>query len=285
MEIGDRRRAEELAEVPEIPVTATGSLQASTSFVFDELRNDFRPGPTRHPSRHLSGPPDHVEVDTCLPTVYSSLCAMEELGRVSVLNSSLLMHMLDEAESTSSTAENYNWSELFIRLRGAARRLATCAVDVQQTATYHRRWSLLQGAEVAEAKPLLQEPSGSGVMSILDVPKKDDVTERATATEGRSAMATAALPAASSEENEQDGRNETYLDGGPSTPAKLTVSDVESVLGVLKTVINTPQSTSSISSIVNRVSGRFANEIISEFQNLGGGGDASLGSLENINIS
>ena len=66
---------------------------------------------------------------------------------------------------------------------------------------------------------------------------------------------------------------------------KLTVSDVESVLGVLKTMINTPQSTSSISSIVNRVSGRFVTEIISEFQNLGGGGDASLGSLENLNIS
>ena len=64
MEIGDRRRVEELAEVPEITVTATWSLQASPSFVFDELRNDFRPGPTRHPSRHLSGTPDHVEADT-----------------------------------------------------------------------------------------------------------------------------------------------------------------------------------------------------------------------------
>ena len=98
-------------------------------------------------------------------------------------------------------------------------------------------------------------------------------------------MATEAVPAASSEENEQDGRKKTYLDGGPSTTVKLTVSDVESVLGVLKTVINTPQSTSSISSIVNRVSGRFANETISEFQNLGGDGDASLSSLENLNIS
>ena len=285
MEIGDRRRMEELEEVPEIPVTATWPLQANTSFVFDELRNDFRPGPTRHPSRHLEGTPDHVETDTCLPTAYSSLCAMEELGRVSVLNSSLLLHMLDEAESTSSVTESYNWSELFIRLRGAARRLATCAVDVQQTATYHRRWSLLQGAEVVDAKPLLQAPSGMGVLSILNVPLKEDATERATAAERSSAKTSARAPAVSSEEDDQDGRNKTYLDGGPSTPVKLTVSDVESVLGVLKTVINTPQSTSSISSIVNRVSGRFASEIMSEFQNLGGGGDASLGSLENLNIS
>ena len=125
---------------------------------------------------------------------------MEKLGRVSVLNSSLLIHMLDEAESTSSVAENYNWSEVFIRLRGAARRLATCAVDVQQTATYHRRWSLLQGAEVTDAKPLLQAPSGTGVLSILDVPEKEAATEQAPATERHSAMATEAVPAVSSEE-------------------------------------------------------------------------------------
>ena len=206
MEIGDRRRAEKLAEVPEIPVTASWSLQASTSVVFDELRNNFRPGPTRHPSRHLSRTPDHVEADTCLHTTYSSLCAIEELGRVSVLNSSLLLHMLDEAESTSSVAENYNWSELLIRLRGAARRLASCAVDVQQTATYHRRWSLLQGAEVTDAKPLLQAPSGMGVLSILDVPERP--AEQTPATEQRSAMATEAVPAVSSEEDEQDGRND-----------------------------------------------------------------------------
>ena len=77
----------------------------------------------------------------------------------------------------------------------------------------------------------------------------------------------------------------TNSNGDPSTPVKLTVSDVESVLGVLKTVISTPKSMSSVSSIVNRASGNFVSEILSEFSNLGGSGDTSLTTLEKLNIN
>ena len=100
------------------------------SFVFNEPRSDFRAGPTRHPLRHLCGTPGRVEADTVLPASYSALFAMEELGRVSVMNFSLLLHIIDKEESTSSQTASYDWPEFFVRLRGAARRLTGCAVDV-----------------------------------------------------------------------------------------------------------------------------------------------------------
>ena len=88
---------------------------------------------------------------------------------------------------------------------------------------------------------------------------KEGAAEQTTGANQPSVMAMDPIPAVSSEDDEGDGRNETYSEGGPTTP------DVESVLEFLKTVINTPQSTSFIFSIANRVWGCFANEIISEF--------------------
>ena len=54
-------------------------------------------------------------------------------------------------------------SDAFMRLRGAARRMVATAVDVQQIAVYHRRWSLLQGAEQDAMMRLLMEDRKSVV--------------------------------------------------------------------------------------------------------------------------
>ena len=201
------------------------------------------------------------------------------------MNATLLLHIIDEAESTSSQNASYNWPELFVRLRGAARRLTGCAVDVTQTATYHRRWSLLQGGADDDVKPLLQAEMSAGTTAILNVPllslAKEEKKEQSGGHGGGSS--TPLVPASSEDEND-DGMECSNSNGDSSTPVKLTVSDVESVLGVLKTVINTPKSMSSVSSIVNRASGNFVSEILSEFSNLGGSGDTSLTTLENLTL-
>ena len=44
-------------------------------------------------------------------------------------------------------------------------------MDLQQTATYHRRWSLLQDGERADVIKLLSSPTGVGVTTILDIKK------------------------------------------------------------------------------------------------------------------
>ena len=68
------------------------------------------------------------------------------------------------------------------------------------------------------------------------------------------------------------------------TPVKLSLTDVESVLGVSKNKLLTPQSISSLSSFVNRVSGHLTSDFLSEFQNLGGG-EAGIADLSSLNIN
>ena len=138
----------------------------------------------------------------------------------------------------------------------------------------------MQGGSGELQRLLLPTTMGLGVSEILDVSKLPALPEQAIAP------ATPAQPDAQLEGEEEDGRKTASGLGGPSTPTKLTVSDVESVLGVLKTVVKTPQSTSSLSSFVNRVSGTDLTEILNDLQNLGGGGSgAQLTTLENLNIN
>ena len=155
-----------------------------------------------------------------------------------------------------------NFSFIFAELRGDS----VCAVDVTQTATYHRRWSLLQGGADEDVRPILQAKMTDGTSVILYVPllilAKEEKKDQSG---GQGGGDSTSLVPASSEEEGDDGMECTNSNGDPSTPVKFTVSDVESVLGVLKTVISTPKSMSSVSSIVNRASGNFVSEILSEF--------------------
>ena len=279
---GDRRRREELDKLHDLPATATWALQTNTSYTFDEPRSDFSAAPTQLPVHHVASTVDRIDGETCLPTTYAAMTAMEELGRVNVMNSTLLMHIIDEGESAAAAEEDFNVTEFLVRVRGAARRLAGNAVDSFQTATYHRRWALLQGADPVDAKKLLQSDTGMGVASILDVPPPPPPPVEDE--EGRGEDAEMYVPHPSTDEEAEEGTSDVYASKGPSTPVSLSVSDVESVLGVLKTVINTPQSTSSLSSFVNRMSGHAVSEILAGLQN-SGGGDASLTNLENLNIS
>ena len=126
----------------------------------------------------------------------------------------------------------------------------------------------------------------AGTSAILNVPLLSLAKgEKKDQSGGQGGGDSTPLVPASSEDEGDDGMECSNSNGDSSTPVKLTVSDVESVLGVLKTVINTPKSMSSVSSIVNRASGNFVSEILSEFSNLGGGGDTSLTTFEKLNIN
>ena len=71
--------------------------------------------------------------------------------------------------------------------------------------------------------------------------------------------------------------------GECKTPVKLTLADVESVLGAVSS--STPKSTvSSLSKFVHRVSGQGVSDFLFEFQSLGGAGEEPLAHLENLNI-
>ena len=295
LEVGDRRRMEVLKRQEVIPTTATWGLQSATAFAFDDPCSVFCAAPTRTPTRHLAGTPDRVDADALLPTSHAALCAMEELGRVNMLNSNLLLHVLDEAEVSAQTGGPTDLPSLFARLRSAAGRLAGGAVDIHQTATYHRRWSLLQGADVDVMRRMLQSETGVGITAIFDATAPMEAvtwkeaaeqvkTEDEPAEEAAEEEAVEAADEVAEDTNMDDGITTTTGKGGPSTPKKLTISDVESVLGVLKSAANTPQSTSSLSSIVNRISGQVANDFLMEFQNLGGE-EAPLTTLGSLNIS
>ena len=280
MQVGDRRRCQAVATAEEVPSTATWGLQSCTAFAFDEPKSAFRAAPTRQPPRHVAGTPDRVETNTHLPTTHAALCAMEELGRVNMANAALLLHILDEAEAVSNSPAGINVTDLFVRMRDAAGRMAAGAVDIHQVATYHRRWALLQGGSSELQRLLLPTDMGLGVSEILDVTKLPALPEQVLTP------ATPTQPITQPPAEKEEGRKPILGNGVPSTPNKLTVSDVESVLGVLKTVVKTPQSTSSLSSFVNRVSGTDLTDILNDLQNLGGGGgDAQLTTLENLNIT
>ena len=158
---------------------------------------------------------------------------MEELGRANMLNASLLLHVLDDAEMTSSSSE-VDLPTLFERLRDAARRLAGGAVDIHQTATYHRRWSLLQGAEPAVVRPLLGTGMGTGVKWILDVNSMDQLSSSVTVD-----------PPTHEDDDDISGEVDEGMtsynnEKGPATPPQLTLSDVESVLGYLSQSLKRP---------------------------------------------
>ena len=123
---------------------------------------------------------------------------------------------------------------------------------------------------------LLKDDSGYDRNVILDVRKPEKPIEEtsakteATESESESGMLT------------QAGRR------CPATPIKLTLSDVESVLGVLKNVVQTPKSVSSLtSSTVNRMSNHVVSDFLAEFLNLDGEGEdySSIPTLGNLNIS
>ena len=93
---------------------------------------------------------------------------MEELGRVGILNSSLLLHFIDDARATMQPAAPA-LKVFFDRLERLTTRVAANMVDTQQMATYHRRWSLTQGADTAVRRRLLQDSTAVGVSEVLKV--------------------------------------------------------------------------------------------------------------------
>ena len=314
MSKGDYRRRQEMERYDDVPPTASWGLLTPSAYSFDEPSSRFRVAPTRLPQRHLAGTADLVESSTFLPTTHAALCGSEELGRAAVLNASLLMHVIDDSETQVMELVNHNlravtqvtddvtatqqtakvreeakeaarkvWaatSDAFMRLRGAARRMAATAVDVQQIAVYHRRWSLLQGAEQDAMMRLLMDNSGLDVNNILDVrrphnaPTADVQPEHKRFTDSEAEAASAAGTC--------DEAGATV----PASPLKLTLSDVESVLGVLKNVVATPKSTtSSLSKIVNQVSGHVVSDFLASFQNGEGEGQLPTSPLNRLNLS
>ena len=99
MNKGDYRRRQELDRYDDVPTTATWGLLTPSAYSFDEPGSRFRVAPTRLPQRPVAGTPDLVESSTFLPTTHAALCGTEELGRASVLNASLLMHLVDDSEA------------------------------------------------------------------------------------------------------------------------------------------------------------------------------------------
>ena len=129
---GETRRNQELERYEDIPVTATWGLMTPLTYGFNDPNSRFRVAPTRLPQRHLSGTPDVVEGTTFLPTTHMALCGIEELGRAGVLNASLLLHMIDEAESTVMATAQAN-ETLTTKIangcrenRGASRTRSVC---------------------------------------------------------------------------------------------------------------------------------------------------------------
>ena len=162
--------------------------------------------------------------------------------------------------------------EFLSTARSAAQRVASNLVDVHQLGVYHRRWSLTQGAEQKTRRRLLQEKTDDSVAVILSIKRPHEASHTRFDT--------------ADEEEEQElkkGAIKSETSIQQATPVKLTISDVESVLGVVKSQINTPQSTSSLSSFVNRVSGHVVSDFLSEFQFLGGG-EGALSNLTNLQI-
>ena len=270
MKTGDLRRSNELAQTTELPPTAEWRLQTPSSYCFENPQSDFRPQPIRLPQLHPPHTPDKVECHSLLPTTHSALCAMEELGRVGVLNSSLLLHFIDDARATMQSAAPA-LKVFFDRLERLTTRVAANMVDAQQMATYHRRWSLTQGADTAVRRRLLQDSTAVGVNEVLKVRRPHEAQHTRF-------------------EDSDEDRRDVVL---PTTPVKdakaasvrLSVSDVESILGIPKANFDTPKSTSSLMSFVNRVSGHVRSEFLSEFQNLGGGEGAAITDLSNLNLN
>ena len=255
-----------------------------------------------------------MESSTFLPTTHAALCGTEELGRASVLNASLLMHLVDDSEAQVLELVNSNlravtqatgdvsanqpteavrdeameaarklWAaatEAFVRLRGAARRMAATAVDVQQIAVYHRRWSLLQGAEQDVVMRLLTDNTGLDVHNILDVRRPHDAQKPDPKPEHK--RFTDSDAEAASAAGTCNGEGATV----PASPLKLTLSDVESVLGVLKNVVATPKSTtSSLSCAVNQVSNHVVSDFLASFQNGEGEGQLPISNLNHLSLS
>ena len=272
MKKGDLRRKNELRALKEIPPTAEWRLLTPTSYCFDDPSSLFRERPTHLPVRHVASTPDRVEQHTYLPTTHSALCASEELGRTNILNVSLLLHTMDEVKS-SVGALSPELQQGFKRIDRAAKRVVANAVDVYQVATYHRRWSLTQGAEHEVRARLLQDPMDAEVECILDIRRPHD------APAGPPRAAKHRRFETTDEEEEPQEKPQTT-----STPVKLSIADVESVLGVSNSKSQTPQSMSSLSSFVNRVSGSVASDFLAEFQNLGGG-EGNISGISKLNIS
>ena len=268
---GDVRREQVLRKVVDAPPTADWRLQTPSAFCFEDPESSFCPRPLPLPRRHISFTPDKVEQHTLLPTTHAALCATEELGRVGVLNASLLLHLIDVTKSDPPTSYE-DMQEFLTTARSAAQRVASNLVDVHQLGMYHRRWSLTQGAEQKVRRRLLQEKTDDSVTAILTVKRPHEASHTRFDT---------------ADEEEVQASTKGAIESGAATsqatPVKLTISDVESVLGVVKSRINTPQSTSSLSSFVNRVSSHVVSDFLSEFQFLGGG-EGDLSNLNNLQI-
>ena len=170
--------------------------------------------------------------------------------------------------------------------------LATNVVDQQQMATNHRRWSLTQGTDAKIRTRFLQDPADVGVQSILKVRRPHDSQHKFDSIDDEDDDDD------DDDDDVGDGRGkgaiptpvkETSVAKLPSkdssvTPVKLSLADVESVLGVPKNKLFTPQSISSLSSFVNRVSNHITSDFLSKFQNLGGG-EAGIADLSSLNIN
>ena len=280
MKRADVRRHHELSVRSDAPPTADWRLHTSSVYCYDDPRGLFRTLPTALPSRHVANTPDRVEPHSFLPTTHAALCATEELSRVCVLNMSLLLHAVDEAKSSLSDTSTQS-TQIFDKLGDVIARLATNVVDQQQMAMYHRRWSLTQGTSARIRRRLLQDPTDVGVQSILTVKRSHDVQQKQFET----------IEVDDDEDDDEDEEEdddvedesdehgqgedaaavkETSTSKQPvtqeaETPVKLSLADVESVLGVSKNKLLTPQSISSLSSFVNRVSGHLTSDFLSEF--------------------
>ena len=133
-------------------------------------------------------------------------------------------------------------------------------------------------------------PAVTSAPAMTSAPTTGAVTVTATTAPARAGGATTpvATTRAQHGRNDSDGKDvargrEDNRRGACKTPVKLTLADVESMLGAVSS--STPKSTvSSLSKFVHHVSGQGVSDFLFEFQSLGGGGEEPLAYLENLNI-
>jgi hypothetical protein len=212
MTASDANRAEWFDENSDaLPSSLPNRLEAVTATEYERRGNPIRAQALPLPRARIPGTVDRLKPESFLPTSYAALANVEEACRLLLNQQSTASHAITTLEAvvknindharqhkgTGFTPEQQKkLAELFDAIsdtRHAIEDASTTTAELTQMATYHRRWSLVQGApetlqREALAAPLVGATNALGLSQQALSKIKSEVKSEQEPTEGNIVM-------------------------------------------------------------------------------------------------